>query len=46
MQDSIVIEPPLYHTITHVLPLRTDDRFEADYDKYVEACRATYTYVC
>ena len=42
MQDSIVIEPPSYHTITHVLPLRTDDRFEADYDRYVEACRATY----
>ena len=42
MRDNIVIEPPEYHTVTHILPLRTDAEFEADYDKRVEVCRAVY----
>ena len=42
MQDAVVIEPPEYHTVTHVLPIRTDAVFETDYDRYVEVCRAVY----
>ena len=42
MPDSIVIEPSTYRTITHTLQIRTDAQFAADYDKYVEVCRAVY----
>lgn len=42
MRDTIVIEPPEYRTVTHVLPIRTDAGFGADYDRYAEVCRAAY----
>ena len=42
MRDTIVIEPLEYRTVTHVLPLRTDAGFGADYNRYVEVCRAAY----
>ncbi|MCE2509110.1 MAG: hypothetical protein J4G04_07455, partial [Nitrosopumilaceae archaeon] len=42
MPDSIVVEPLTYRTVTHTLQIRTDAQFAADYDKYVEVCRAVY----
>ncbi|MCE2508609.1 MAG: hypothetical protein J4G04_04835, partial [Nitrosopumilaceae archaeon] len=42
MPDFIVMEPPTHHTITYILQIRMDAQFAADYDKYVEVCRAIY----
>ena len=42
MLDSIVMEPPTHRTITHILQIRTDAQFAADYDRYAEVCRAIY----
>ncbi|MCE2508767.1 MAG: hypothetical protein J4G04_05655, partial [Nitrosopumilaceae archaeon] len=36
----MVVEPPTHRTITHTLQIRMDAQFEADYDRYVEVCRA------
>ena len=42
MPEAVLIEPPEYHTVTHVLPIRTEAGFGDIYDRYAEACRAIY----
>ena len=40
--DAVLIEPPEYHTVTHVLPIWTEAGFGDIYDGYAEVCRAIY----
>ena len=42
MPEIVVIEPPIYRTITHVMHIRMDKQFARTYDKYAEVCRAVY----